>query len=82
MTLSPADLAGLLSAAAGVELLPADLTPQATFEELEVDSLAMLAVVAEIHRSYVPMPEEAEKVATVGEFLALVNGRLAGVATA
>jgi acyl carrier protein len=74
--ITPTDLARLLSQAAGVDLLPADLLPEATFEDLSVDSLAMLAVVAEIHRNYVRLPEAAEKAVTVGEFLDLVNSQL------
>lgn len=77
-----AEFAGILSSSAGVLITPDLVGKGTTFQELGVDSLALLGVIPVLERSrQILLPADAENVETVSEFLDLVNDtvRKAGV---
>jgi minimal PKS acyl carrier protein len=75
--LNESDVAVLLKESAGVHVTKADPDPTTTFEELGADSLAVLALVNTVESRYATsLPEPTAKVATVGEFLDVVNANL------
>ena len=70
------ELADLMKRAAGItvalELL--EQRPDVGFDELGIDSLALLGIVGELeNRRGTPMPPDAERCKTPQEFLDLVN---------
>jgi acyl carrier protein len=73
-TVSLAEFTKILSSSAGVLIAP-DLVDEATtFEELGVDSLALLGVIPVLERArQINLPADAENIATVSDFLDLVN---------
>ena len=69
-----AEFTELLSARAGVRITPEQVGAYTTFEELGVDSLALLGVIPVLERSrQILLPTDAESVETVNDFLDLVN---------
>ena len=64
------------------DLDPDEISPDATFEELEIDSLAGLRLVAEVERRYgIVIPEsDIPKIRSMPDVLATID-RLAGTAT-
>lgn len=71
------ELGELLSASSGVRVTAADLAAVLTFDELGLDSLALLGVIASIERDRgVALPTEAQETRSVREFLALLNDSL------
>ncbi|SDO06175.1 phosphopantetheine-binding protein [Actinacidiphila guanduensis] len=74
------ELAGLMKARAGLTVDPARMAadPSTTFEELSLDSLGLLGIVAELENRYgCRIGEEAETCRTPHAFLANVNAQLA-----
>ncbi|MEV0587117.1 acyl carrier protein [Nonomuraea sp. NPDC050310] len=79
LTLTYEELAEIMSKSAGVTV-PAETleSPTVRFEDLEVDSLGLLSIVAELERRYrLTLGAEAESSQTPGELLAAVNDRTA-----
>jgi minimal PKS acyl carrier protein len=71
------DVARLLAQTAGVS---ADVDRDSVFEDLGVDSLALLGLVQVIESDRgVRLPEDTETATTVGEFLDTVNNSLTEV---
>jgi acyl carrier protein len=71
------ELALLLSSGTGVQVEPGGLHPTTTFDELGVDSLGLLGVITSIERSRkVALPPEAQEVASVQQFLDILNDSL------
>ena len=69
-----AEFTDLLSAGAGVRITPDLVDKGTTFEELGVDSLALLGVIPVIERTRkILLPADAENIETVSDFLVLVN---------
>ncbi|WP_405581872.1 acyl carrier protein [Streptomyces sp. NBC_01190] len=77
------ELAALMKGRAGVSVDPQEMAkrPDTTFEELELDSLGLLGIVAELEKRYErPIGEDAETCKTPRAFLENVNAQLtAGV---
>lgn len=69
------ELATLIKNLAGVTVDPAALAdPEATFEELGVDSLGLLGVVGEVQNRWgIPIADGAEMSKTPEQFLEAVN---------
>ncbi|NUU24212.1 MAG: acyl carrier protein [Streptomycetaceae bacterium] len=68
-----------MKSAAGVAVDPMELERRSdeAFADLGLDSLGLMAVVAEIEHSYrAPMGPDAERCKTPGDFVALVNAQL------
>jgi minimal PKS acyl carrier protein len=81
--LTTRELAEVITRCAGVAVNASTLgsRPLTSFEDLEVDSLGVLGVVAELERRYdVTLGTEAEQCATPRELLAMVNEQLAQAA--
>ncbi|WP_197319851.1 acyl carrier protein [Saccharomonospora sp. NB11] len=71
------ELCELLSSSSGVPIAPADLEAAATFDDLGLDSLALLGVITAIERNRgVTLPAEAQEVRSVREFLGILNDTL------
>ena len=69
-----AEFTELLSAGAGVPITPDLVGNGTTFEEIGVDSLALLGVIPVLERNrQILLPADAENIQTVSEFLDLVN---------
>ena len=69
-----AEFTDLLSAGAGARITPDLVGEGTTFEELGVDSLALLGVIPVIERTRkIRLPADAENIETVSDFLVLVN---------
>jgi minimal PKS acyl carrier protein len=63
-----------LSSSAGVRITPDLVGDDTTFEEIGVDSLALIGVIPILERSrQILIPPDAENIKTVSEFLTLVN---------
>jgi acyl carrier protein len=71
------ELAALIDAGADLKIPVADLTPDATFASLGIDSLALLGLTAEIERRHqVKLSAETGGSTSVAEFLRSVNTQL------
>ncbi|MBC9727382.1 acyl carrier protein [Streptomyces sp. TRM68367] len=73
------ELAALMKKAAGVTVDPHELASRmdARFAEFGLDSLGLLGIVGELENRYGrPLPTDAERCKTPGDFLALVNTTL------
>jgi minimal PKS acyl carrier protein len=73
------ELAAIITKCAGVDVEPGALAaePLTSFADLDVDSLGVLGVVAEIERRYsVALGGDAEECETPRELVALVNEQL------
>jgi minimal PKS acyl carrier protein len=71
------EFAELLSAGAGVRIAADQVSDSTTFDELGVDSLALLGVVSVLERTReMELPADVELAGTVRKFLTLVNGQL------
>jgi acyl carrier protein len=69
-----AEFTELLSTGAGVRITPDLVGEGTTFEEIGVDSLALLSVIPILERTrQILLPADAENIKTVGDFLDLVN---------
>jgi minimal PKS acyl carrier protein len=78
-TLTASELARLMKKNAGIAVEPETLEkrPDIPFEEYGLDSLGLLGIVATLENQYGrPMPQDAERCKTPGEFLDLVNNTL------
>lgn len=77
------ELAALMKKGAGVTVDPAAMAgrPDAGFDEWGLDSLGLLGIVGELEtRHGRPLPPDADRCKTPGEFLDLVNRALASEA--
>lgn len=75
-----AELTDILSSSAGVKITPDQVATSTTFEELGVDSLALLGAIPILERTrQIVLPVDAENIETVNEFLDLVNDTVQGV---
>ncbi len=73
------DLSSLMKATAGIAADPLEMEadPDATFSDFGLDSLGLMAIVAEIEHTYrTPLGPDAENRKTPREFLELVNSQL------
>jgi minimal PKS acyl carrier protein len=73
------ELAGLMKKSAGVTVAPEELQQRrdSGFDAFGIDSLALLGIVGELENRYgTPMPPDAEKSKSPGQFLELVNSAL------
>ena len=69
-----AEFTELLSAKAGVRIISDLVDKDTTFDELGVDSLALLGVIPVLERTrQILLPADAENIQTVSGFLDLVN---------
>jgi acyl carrier protein len=69
-----AEFAELLSAGAGVRITPDQLEKTTTFDDLDIDSLALLNVIPMIERSrQIVLPNDVEHIRNVFDFLDQVN---------
>jgi acyl carrier protein len=69
-----AEFTELLSAGSGVRITPDLVGEGTTFEEIGVDSLALIGVIPVLERSrQILIPPDAENIKTVSDFLTLVN---------
>jgi minimal PKS acyl carrier protein len=69
-----AEFTELLSTGAGVRITPDLVGEGTTFEEIGVDSLALLGVIPVLERTrQILLPADAENIRTVSDFLNLVN---------
>jgi acyl carrier protein len=76
--LTPDELETLLSAGTGEVVEVGELTDGLTFDELGVDSLALLGVITVIERGReVALPDDAAQIPVVKDFLDTVNDALA-----
>jgi acyl carrier protein len=72
-----AEFAEILSSSAGVRIVPDLVDEDTTFEELGVDSLALLGVIPVLERTrQIHIPNDAENIPTISDFLDLVNATL------
>jgi acyl carrier protein len=73
------ELTEILSSSAGVKITPDQVAESTTFNELGVDSLALLGAIPILERTrQIVLPVDAENIETVGEFLDLVNDTVQG----
>lgn len=73
------ELTDILSSSAGVKITPDQVAESTTFNELGVDSLALLGAIPILERTrQIVLPVDAENIETVGEFLDLVNDTVQG----
>lgn len=71
------ELCELLSSSSGVRIDPAELGAATTFDDLGLDSLALLGVITAIERNRgVELPAEAQEIRSVQEFLSTLNDTL------
>lgn len=71
------ELAELLSASSGIQVKVDQLNRTTTFDDLGVESLALLGVITSIERSRaIALPTEAQEIESVQEFLNLLNESL------
>jgi acyl carrier protein len=69
-----AEFTDLLSAGAGVRITPDLVGEGTTFEEIGVDSLALIGVIPVLERTrQILLPADAENIKSVSDFLDLVN---------
>jgi acyl carrier protein len=72
-----AEFTEILSSSAGVRIAPDLVDERTTFEELGVDSLALLGVIPVLERTrQILLPNDAENIATICDFLKLVNSTM------
>ncbi len=79
------ELAALMKGRAGLSVDPREMAdnPATTFEQLNLDSLGLLGIVAELENRYgARIGEEAETCKTPHAFLTNVNAQLAATAQA
>ena len=73
------ELTDILSSSAGVKITPDQVAESTTFQELGVDSLALLGAIPILERTrQIVLPVDAENIETVSEFLDLVNDTVQG----
>jgi acyl carrier protein len=73
------ELTDILSSSAGVKITPDQVDGSTTFNELGVDSLALLGAIPILERAQqIVLPVDAENIETVSEFLDLVNDTVQG----
>jgi minimal PKS acyl carrier protein len=73
------ELTDILSSSAGVKITPDQVAESTTFNELGVDSLALLGAIPILERTrQIVLPVDAENIETVSEFLDLVNDTVQG----
>jgi len=73
------ELTDILSSSAGVKITPDQVAESTTFNELGVDSLALLGAIPILERTrQIVLPVDAENIETVSEFLDLVNHTVQG----
>jgi minimal PKS acyl carrier protein len=73
------ELTDILSSSAGVKITPDQVAESTTFNELGVDSLALLGAIPILERTrQIVLPVDAENIETVNEFLDLVNDTVQG----
>jgi minimal PKS acyl carrier protein len=73
------ELTDILSSSAGVKITPDQVAESTTFNELGVDSLALLGAIPILERTrQIVLPVDAENIETVSEFLDLVNDTVEG----
>jgi minimal PKS acyl carrier protein len=73
------ELTDILSSSAGVKITPDQVAESTTFQELGVDSLALLGAIPILERTrQIVLPVDAENIETVNEFLDLVNDTVQG----
>jgi acyl carrier protein len=73
------ELTEILSSSAGVKITPDQVAKSTTFNELGVDSLALLGAIPILERTrQIVLPVDAENIETVSEFLDLVNDTVQG----
>lgn len=78
--LTMTELAALLAAGTGAPVDAADIDAATTFDDIGVDSLGLLGVITTIERGRgIALPEDAQQVEGVADFLAMVNGNLGPV---
>lgn len=71
------ELGELLSAGSGIAIDAGTLTAATTFDDLGLDSLALLGVVAAIERTRgVVLPAEAQEARSVQDFLTIIDDAL------
>ncbi|MGP3922139.1 MULTISPECIES: acyl carrier protein [unclassified Streptomyces] len=73
------ELASLMKTAAGLTVDPREMEdrPDSTFAGYGLDSLGLLGIVGELENRYgIPLPADAEKCKTPGDFIDLVNSAL------
>lgn len=73
------ELADLMKESAGISVDPLEMAarPDTTFTDFGLDSLGLLAVVAEIeHRYGTPLGNDAEGCKTPAEFVGFVNAQI------
>ncbi|WP_019812334.1 acyl carrier protein [Saccharomonospora halophila] len=71
------ELGELLSSSGGVRIEVDELTAATTFDELGLDSLALLGVITSIERDRgVALPTEAQEARSVRDFLTVLNDAL------
>jgi|HubBroStandDraft_2_1064218.scaffolds.fasta_scaffold108044_1 minimal PKS acyl carrier protein len=69
-----AEFTELLSAKAGVQIMSDLVDKDTTFDELGVDSLALLSVIPVLEQTrQILLPNDMENIDTVSDFLDLVN---------
>lgn len=72
-----AEIAELLSEGAGVRITADELADADTFEDLGVDSLALLGAISALERTRrIKLPDNAESAESVGAFLEIVNSNM------
>ncbi|WP_436772281.1 acyl carrier protein [Yinghuangia sp. YIM S09857] len=72
------DLSALMKSSAGIAIDPADLAaaPDLPFADVGLDSLGLMAVVAEIEHSHgAPLGADAERCKNPREFVDMVNSQ-------
>ncbi|MDQ0791906.1 acyl carrier protein [Streptomyces sp. NPDC005899] len=77
--LTYAELAVLMKNGAGLTVDPSEMEsrPGSAFDEYGLDSLGLLGIVAALENRYGrPLPADADRCRTPGEFLDLVNSNL------
>lgn len=73
------ELTDILSSSAGVKITPDQVAESTTFQELGVDSLALLSAIPILERTrQIVLPVDAENIETVNKFLDLVNDTVRG----
>ncbi|AWL36753.1 MULTISPECIES: acyl carrier protein [Streptomyces] len=76
------ELSALMKSGAGLTVDASEMesSPGSAFEEYGLDSLGLLGIVAALENRYGrPLPADADRCKTPGEFLDLVNTTLTGV---
>lgn len=71
------ELAALLSGGTGAHVDAATIHVATTFDDIGVDSLGLLGVITAIERGRgIALPDDAQQIESVSEFLAVVNDNL------